>query len=181
MDCVAKTGMRVLRLGALLSFCLIAAGCSAAIDQPPPSSAMQVSGPISPPAGYMDFCRRHIDQCGLRAKALLANGMLVWNSGNAIASGGRDLQPAAVRRTGGPQRYNWAMIFGSARLAAESVQQHQAMAAEEPVADRNEPALSAAVWHMLQDVNQQVNAQIRQRSDIDNYGVEDYWDTPLET
>jgi predicted transglutaminase-like cysteine proteinase len=129
----------------------------------------------------MDFCRRHGDQCGLRAKALLADGTLVWNPGAAIASGGRNVQPAAVRGSGNPRRYNWAMIFGTAHLAAESIQQHLAIATGQPDADQNAPVLSATVWHTLQDVNQQVNAQIRQRSDIDNYGVEDYWDMPLET
>jgi predicted transglutaminase-like cysteine proteinase len=181
MDCVAETGMRALRLAALLSFCLIAVGCSAAIDQPLPSSAMQVRGPVPPPPGYMDFCRRHGDQCGLRAKALLAAGTLVWNSGNAIASGGRNVQPGAVHSSGDPKRYNWAMIFGAARLASESIRQHLAMATGQPDADRDAPVLSAAVWHTLQDVNQQVNAQVRQRSDIDNYGVEDYWEMPLES
>lgn len=179
MDFVAETGRRVWWLGVLLGLCLTFSGCSAAIDQPPPSSAMQVSGPVPPPPGYMDFCRRHGDQCGVRAKALLADGTLVWKSGNAIAAGGRDVQPAAVHGAGDPQRYNWAMIFGAARLASESIQQHLAMATG-PDADRDALVLSADVWQMMQDVNQQVNAQIRQRSDIDNYGVEDYWETPLE-
>lgn len=172
--------MSALRFGVLLGLCLVSVACSMAPDQPPLSSAMQVSGPVPPPPGYMDFCRRHGDQCGPRAKALLEKGTLVWNSGSAIASGGRDVQPAAVHGAGGSQRYNWAMIFGAARLATESVQQHLAMAAREPDKDRNEPVLSADVWHMLQGVNQQVNARIRQRPDIDNYGVEDYWETPLE-
>src|ERR1700748_3059186 len=190
MTNTGKTKQRIVRLGASLSLCLISACCSANEQAPPLSTAMQSGTPVPPPLGYVDFCQRHIDQCGPHAKALMASGAL----GNAIAFNAVDMRgaPASVhpavmsRAAGASQGYNWGLVFASTRLMSEAApapdrKQTQDLTAEPREVDQGAPVLSPAMWHTLEDVNQYVNGRVRQRSDAANYGVTDYWELPLES
>lgn len=191
MTNAGKIKQRIVRLGASLGLCLISACCSASEQTTPPlSTAMQSGTPVPPPLGYMDFCQRHIDQCGPHAKALMASGQL----GNAVAFNAVDMRgaPASVqpsvmsRPSGAAQGYNWGLVFASTRLMTEaapaaSIKQTLVLTTEPREADQNAPALSPAMWRTLEDVNQYVNGRVRQRSDQANYGVADYWELPLES
>jgi predicted transglutaminase-like cysteine proteinase len=42
------------------------------------------------------------------------------------------------------------------------------------------PRMTPKLWSLLNRVNGDVNGAIEQRTDIANYGVDDYWNTPLE-
>ncbi|HVW74331.1 MAG TPA: transglutaminase-like cysteine peptidase [Rhizomicrobium sp.] len=189
MTNAGKTKQRIVRLGASLGLCLISACCSASEQTPPLSTAMQSGAPVPPPLGYMDFCQRHIDQCGPHAKALMASGQMgngapltVVDMRGAPAS----VQPAVMSRaSGASQGYNWGLVFASARLLSEAQvsnrKQTQVPTVESREAGQSAPVLSPAMWHTLEDVNQYVNGRVRQRSDTANYGVADYWELPLES
>lgn len=189
MTNAGKTKQRLVRLGASLGLCLISACCSASEQTPPLSTAMQSGAPVPPPLGYMDFCQRHIDQCGPHAKALMASGQMgngapltVVDMRGAPAS----VQPAVMSRaSGASQGYNWGLVFASARLLSEAQvsnrKQAQVPTVEAREAGQSAPVLSPSMWHTLEDVNQYVNGRVRQRSDTANYGVADYWELPLES
>jgi predicted transglutaminase-like cysteine proteinase len=80
-----------------------------------------------------------------------------------------------------------AVLAGAAQAQAQraellgqpvKVAQTAAVAAA-PAALAGPIALTPALWAKLNEANARVNRALRPRSDADNYGVEDYWATPL--
>ena len=178
----------------LVGVCVLFDGrVNAAVERADASDPMVLGAAAPAPLGYLRFCARRPDQCGLDV-----------GSATSMDAGERERRLVA--------KYYWAVAFhsaslGSVRLAptfgkpervqpADGVQppSHTStsqtelslaspgMAPREPeTGEVTAPAPATdAFLALLTDVNKHVNRSIRYMSDIKQYGVEDYWTLPLD-
>ncbi|MGH6958722.1 MAG: transglutaminase-like cysteine peptidase [Caulobacteraceae bacterium] len=157
-------------------------------ETPAKANFMQLGQAAAPPLGYLDFCARRPDQCGLaptpgedmltRQHALYAKyfwpfafkGAGPTTASLTPTSGGGALapKPAAVK-------FDWSAIF-PATGAAPAPSAARAPA-ERPAAAP--VSMTPALMRTVADVNERVNRSILYVSDEALYGVKDYWTLPL--
>jgi predicted transglutaminase-like cysteine proteinase len=147
---------------------------------------------VASPIGYINFCQRHVDQCGPSAQAAvreqtppgtaLSSGSYFWKTAfdNSV--------PASVlsngKSTPTTPNYNWQLIFASDRTAQRPEKPSQIAT---PVADLTlqHPASRLTTTpdaiKMLEDINSDVNGRVRREADLVHYGVNDYWELPEDT
>jgi len=152
-----------------------------------------------PPLGYVDFCERKPQDCGADARLVLA--------GVSRAKADRAELMAALGPSMPPVLMPAALGSSAARLApatfsASEQQQLVAPDLQESVvapaviqtsvefidpavqflkpADETTPRMTPQLWSLLNRVNGDMNGAIEERTDLKNYGVDDYWNTPLE-
>lgn len=140
--------------------------------------------PVVSPLGYLDFCRRHADQCNTddHARAMLAsNVVLPSDAGNN--------SPAAFNVPRPSGAFDWSLVFQ--KQAPEP--DHSSPSIEQAAnvgEDRTNapvlffaavsPTLSDERWQILEDVNALVNVTVRSVSDMRHYGVEDFWELAID-
>lgn len=143
------------------------------------SSAMPVSGPGVVPGGFVRLCLRSPEDCargtsGAEREAVRARALTIherrWPGALALAQGA-----AAFR--------------GGVEADAAPASVLAGVAASDPVAsDDLRPAtaggtlvMNAATYALLDAVNRRVNGAVRQLSDPQAFGVDDYWTAPLSS
>lgn len=118
-----------------------------------PAAPMRLGRAVPAPIGYLRFCARRPDQCGLDPAAA--------DAGPGGDSGVREKQLLA--------EYYWPLAFGAARAPA-----FNGSAGASPV------TLTPQTLAMIDRVNLRINRAIRYLSDQAQYGAPDYWTLPLE-
>lgn len=155
-----RRGALALRICAALSVAVSVASVGAlaqagagSASSPPMAGSMQLGAPAPAPIGFLRFCARRPDQCGLDP-----------------TEAGADLETQLVGR------YYWGVTF-QAEPAAFDV----GVARREPSAAMRAPlSLTGVEFANLADLNQRINHAIRYESDIKQFGVADYWTLPLD-
>ena len=125
--------------------------------QPSVPHAMALGAATSPPPGYLNFCARLPQQCGL---------------GGADAQG-RPVSEAELRASLFRQYY-WPAVFGGVSVASGAAAPASG-APEQPAAVDAPLTASPATLGELDKVNLNVNRAIRYVSDRVLYGQTDYW------
>jgi len=175
---------------ALLGLGLGVGACGAGWTEPSGADFQTLGGAAAPPIGFLNFCARRPDQCGLSASS----------PGDADAD---------ARRRDLYTRYYWPLAFGAGAHVdpLTPTSGEPAGMQPDPAADASgfrpepglEPAapepfatargigaparlrLTPALMGVLEAVNLRINRQIRYVSDDRAlYGVDDYWTLPLE-
>jgi predicted transglutaminase-like cysteine proteinase len=173
---------------------------SAALAAPQPGPNMPLGPSALPPVGYLAFCERKPQDCGADPQLVLAEvsrakadrAELLAALGPAISP---VLMPAALG-SAGPSRPMPAVapIADPQMLPAPELQEAVVVPAVfqsrvefvDPWAQslrqaaETTPRMTPKLWSLLNRVNGDVNGAIEQRTDMANYGVDDYWNTPLE-
>jgi predicted transglutaminase-like cysteine proteinase len=169
---------------------------------PQPGQDMPLGPSALPPKGYVAFCERKPQDCGADVATVVAGARradadraeLMAQLGPAMPP---VIMPAALGGPGPvrPIRASWTPPAPQTELlpppelqqAAVEAAQIQATAAfVDPFAeavresDERAPRMTPNLWSLLNRVNGQVNGAIEQRTDMANYGREDFWNTPLE-
>jgi predicted transglutaminase-like cysteine proteinase len=171
----------------LIVWVSLLANAQAAHAQTVPQTAqIQEGTPTLPPLGYLSFCERHADQCAPQDNA---EPPPTTNQSTAIFYGDHSaLASTASSATANPQ-FNWRAVFinttqPSSQLgasdypAAINIQSDLSVAQETSASSA--PRASDDFLQQLELVNSDVNSRVRSLSDIDHYGVDDYWELPLE-
>lgn len=176
---------------------------SAALAAPQPGQDMPLGASALPPVGYVAFCERKPQDCGGDVAMVIAGARradadraeLVASLGSAaapalmpaaLAPPGKLSAPAAARAPSalpapdlGP-----APEIVTVGVTPAVIQTDVALidSAEEGQrqTEARAPRMTPKLWSLLNRVNGQVNGAIEQRTDLANYGREDYWNTPLE-
>jgi predicted transglutaminase-like cysteine proteinase len=198
-----RASLRRLFFGIIFSASALALSGCASTAIPPASSMMQVGAAVPSPIGYLDFCQRHVDQCGAEAReinsqsqtrtaSILADRRYYWQTAfdqsvpNSVSRGNVEAPQKF-------QRFDWQLAFASAdasqriaaRASSDAGDLNYATTAHNVSLNEAEmrvtpPVLTSQLWQSLQTVNNSVNSRVRERSDLVNYGVADYWELPLE-
>lgn len=166
---------------------------------------MPLGASALPPVGYVAFCERKPQDCGGDIGAVVAGARradadraeLLAQLGPAMPAAAA---PAALSGQPRPDLVSVAWS-PSARPTAERLAEllpEPVSATLEPAAirtrvdfidpaaeaqrdaDERAPRMTPRLWSLLNRVNGGVNGAIEQRTDIANYGREDFWNTPLE-
>lgn len=152
-------------------------GGQAAAQSPKPHF-MKLGDPAPAPLGYLNFCARTPEQCGLdaavnlqgrtaeqRAQELKAKYYwpMVFGADQPTDVALTPTSGVTARSFGG--RYDWNAIFGVSSSAPNTVQ---------PL------ATDRALMAELERVNVQINRSIRYVPDSTLYGDEDHWHLPLQ-
>jgi predicted transglutaminase-like cysteine proteinase len=202
---------------------LLALGLGACAEQPVPmSTSMQLGAATLAPRGYIQFCQRRPDQCGLRAplteikdEALQAAlNREEWSNVLSVGHPGPPVAPSAAGVAERPLRLmmaSYTPTFGDDyRPAPLLVASPRSLLTIAPDAEVLEPGLAdkapaaapvprlddlfqdvrraaaaalhytPALWSHLEVVNAEINARIKPRTDMEAFGVNDYWTLPLE-
>jgi predicted transglutaminase-like cysteine proteinase len=170
--------------------------CSAAVHPssaaaPNPASRsspdfMGLAGPAPAPRGYLDFCARRPDQCGLQVSGDPAQTQASTDDRRqrlysqyywAVAFQQTEQAdfPAAPK-SGGPSR---ASMFGGTATVAYAPPAGSANAAA-PAGPPEPLAATPSLLATLVSINSRINGAIRYASDQRLYGVDDYWALPLD-
>jgi len=165
-----------------MSLAMSAAACANLPEAslPAASPQMVLGAAATPPRGFVEFCQRSHAECGADAAELKVMVAEVAK---------RPPQPAAAAI-----QYDWSEVFARARMGAAPVAPTPLLSRavmvsspapapvaapmETPAADA--PRLTPQFWKLLTGTNDKINGSITQRSDKDVYGVDEYWNTPLE-
>ena len=158
----------------------------AAIAASPQMPAMPLGSIALPPAGFIDFCTRQPEDCGADPAQVLTAARRADAERQALLAP-LGPQPAAL----GVQRPAVA-IPATALKAAPPLLSALVEAAPAPgpvdfvdpaaaTAERRKPTLGPALWSTLNRVNAEVNGRIVQRTDIEAWGEQDLWSTPLKS
>jgi predicted transglutaminase-like cysteine proteinase len=153
----------------------------------PTATAIEEGSVAAPPLAYLDFCERHVDQCGPDAQRIAANSP-------TVETGEDRLIPSStghVLATGLP--FNWQLAFAAIPTSDKqpvvpSATQTATVKADASFRDMSEHSGSGAysvpmtqnLWRQLENANTSVNEGVRSESDMAHYGVEDYWELPFE-
>lgn len=185
---------RVLTLGLSLS----AAACA---SLPEPSAPMALGAAAAAPRGFVEFCERQPGDCGASPGELAAlqrqrgasasTAAIQYDWSGVFAGGGQTARPvavatapAAVATAGvGPMTYDWSQAFARQLQPAVNVAAigDPAPAAAVVAAPRGEkPALTPQLWSLINGVNERINRAIVQKTDLEAYGVDELWSTPIE-
>jgi len=162
---------------------------------------MPLGASALPPVGYVAFCERKPQDCGddvatVIAGARRADADRVELSASLDGVAQPALMPAAL---GAPPllRPSAALpapppipepgpapVVIEVGVAPAVIQTEVAfidpVAEAQRQAEAHAPRMTPRLWSLLNRVNSQVNGAIEQRSDLVNYGRDDYWNTPLE-
>jgi predicted transglutaminase-like cysteine proteinase len=156
-----------------------------------------------PPVGYVAFCERKPQDCGgdiasVISGARRADADRAELTASLGATGAPVLMPAAL---GVPLNFRGPAATPAPSplpaldlppppetievgLKAAVIQTEVAFIdpAEEAQrqAEAHAPRMTPKLWSLLNRVNGQVNGAIEQRTDLANYGRDDFWNTPLE-
>jgi predicted transglutaminase-like cysteine proteinase len=167
---------------------LLLAGAHSAHAQTVVQSAeIREGAPTLPPLGYLSFCERHADQCAPQGN--LPNPPIP-NPAAAVALYGDRLVPAStVNSASDYPRFNWRAVFisttptlaplGSPDYPA-AINTRPSSSVSQGTSVTSAPRASDDFLQQLELVNSDVNSRVRSVSDIDHYGVDDYWELPLE-
>jgi predicted transglutaminase-like cysteine proteinase len=163
---------------------LLASAHSACAQTVFQTAEMQEGAPTLPPLGYLSFCERHADQC-----APQANASEPPTNNQTIALVGDHLAPASTANSANTYpRFDWRAVFVNAKkpsLPLGASDYPAAINIQSISSDQDTPASSAPrasgdFLQQLELVNSDVNSRVRSLSDIDHYGIDDYWELPLE-
>ncbi|MDB5495138.1 MAG: hypothetical protein JWP86_2475 [Phenylobacterium sp.] len=163
---------------------------------------MPLGSSALPPLGYVAFCERKPQDCGADARVVLAEvSRAKADRAELMAALGPSMPPVimpAALGSPGPAHLTQASFIAAApeepRLVAPGVQEPVVAPAVietrvefiDPTvhvlkqADETTPHMTPKLWSLLNQVNGDVNGAIEERTDRVNYGVDDYWNTPLE-
>lgn len=154
-----------------------------------------------PPQAYMAFCERKPQDCGADAQVVLASAKHAdADRAELMAALGPSMPPVLMPAALGsnPASLTPATLpvpaSGPQQLVVPDVQESVITPAAiqasaefiDPVgqtlkrADETTPRMTPKLWSLLNRVNGDINGAIEARTDMANYGVEDYWNTPLE-
>jgi predicted transglutaminase-like cysteine proteinase len=196
----------VLHKGTLRGLSLAAGlwlSASAALAAPQPGQDMPLGASALPPVGYVAFCERKPQDCGGDVATVIAGARRADADRAELAAslgstGAPALMPAALTvpvRLGAPAAASAPAPLPALDLAPAPpivevgvtpavIQTEVAFIdpAEEAQrqAEAHAPRMTPKLWSLLNRVNGQVNGSIEQRTDLANYGRDDYWNTPLE-
>lgn len=173
-------------------------GLAAAIAMMTGASAQAGSMPFMPrgegvsaPAGFADLCRRDTETCGLPNSQLALLGVAPSVSVTPTSSvGGASQYHRDASATIAIDSAQPTSAEASPVVAIEDADQpREALAAAAPaaatIAAAVEPA--ASTWStrgerdqlkLLNQVNQSVNREVKKASDLDLYGMPEYWSLP---
>lgn len=117
---------------------------------PPESSPMRIAGKMSPPSGFVAFCKRVPAECATHTAGY-----------GRSAGSDDDAATGAVERRRG---------YGRARhLRTETATPPSELRA----------TLDTGRWTELQDVNRRINREIKPLTDSEAFGRYEYWTLPL--
>lgn len=185
---------RVLTLGLSLS----AAACA---SLPEPSAPMALGAASAAPRGFVEFCERQPGDCGASpaelaslqrqrgASAQTAAIQYDWSgvfAANATAPKpvAAQAMPAVVPSSGtAPVAYDWSKVFAAqlrpaVNVAAVGDPSPAAALVAAPAAEK--PALTPKLWALISGTNETINRAIVQKTDLEAYGVDEIWTTPIE-
>lgn len=149
---------------------------------------MKLSGSVAPPVGFLDFCGRQPDQCGIAAVAPAADvrAMLYRQYYWPVLRAAWGL-PGSEQRGAGDR--NWVMNVSLLQPAATDVslwtgERAEATAPSTDLIDAPPPirstvAVNDPLWATVLEVNGYVNSAITPREDRDLSGPSDYWSMPI--
>ncbi len=142
-------------------------GAFDAAPRPGPGPHLGVGREVQAPYGYLRFCLRRPDQCGLKGPTVLEE------SGEDVARrSGSSLDPRAT--SPGPVDLASAPPAGRLAKAPRETVFAGAAGAAGPV------TLTPDRLRLLETVNRDINALIRPMSDEAAFGESNYWTLPLE-
>jgi predicted transglutaminase-like cysteine proteinase len=173
---------------------------SAAMAAPQPGPVVPAANYGLPPPAYIEFCQRKPLDCGADSALVLADAarasreraelmaMIKPPAPTAVISPAALTRPAAHAEpeTSSPPAWGELQLAVSVTVdtaAPASVALNAPLIDLEAVAAEHAepaPAMTPGLWALLNRVNGDVNRAIVQQSDLKTYGVEDYWNTPLE-
>ena len=156
-----------------------------AIGAPPP---MVLGAATFAPKGYIAFCARRPDQCGLpadlsaQARADLTQTVYQqeWTQVLAVKAPVASA-PATEGATGEPME-DYDGFLASTLPDEGDVRQTLAQAVASDTAPANEAApivLTSQVWAKLSEVNLSINSRLKPMTDEQAFGWSDYWTLPL--
>lgn len=202
-DC-PKAGARCLFDGADLTV-VIAKTAVADAAQPAPAAAlvvrtapivgtasvMTLGAPTIAPKGYIAFCVRRPDQCGLPSqmsdKDRADLGQMIYRqawaqvfSPSPQSLGAAPAATAASNAAGEPME-DYDGFVAAALPDQGDVRQSlaQAVAADAASADVAPIVLTGQVWAKLAEVNRSINSRLKPMTDEQAFGWSDYWTLPL--
>lgn len=165
---------------------IAAAGLSACVSAPTPSSRMALGGAVMAPVGMVGFCQREPAQC--EAPTRLGSTSTSDARSTKIApapqmaaapSASAYFMPASSRqRTTIGRDPDWSSLFAAAR-AQQPVEQLGLSFAERPVSSAKVLEMTADTWRLVNGVNSSVNRRIIYRKDASAFGTNDYWTMPI--
>lgn len=147
--------------------CAIALSAAAGARAGAPPRFMPVGAQVAAPRGYLEFCARASQECP--------------EFQGAVAQADATLNDQVTQRS----RY-WRLLFasvkpGSIRSPTESsAPPGRTPFASDAAQSRHMALLTSDVLKTLREVNAAVNTAIIPRSDMEVYGVADYWAEPLK-
>jgi len=172
----------------LIIWVVLLANAQTAHAQAVPQAEMQEGAPILPPLGYLNFCERHADQCAPQNNS--SEPLPTTNQLPAAALYGDYSSPASTAKPASAYpRFNWPAVFISTTqpLSSSGASDYPAAIAirssvsvPQDTSASSAPRASGDFLRQLELVNADVNARVRSLSDIDHYGIDDYWELPLE-
>jgi len=165
---------------------------SAALAGPQSDRDMPLGPAALPPKGYVAFCERKPQDCGANVAVVIASAQRAQaDRDELMAALGPNMpavfMPAAVGGATAPIAS--APLLGPATNVAETepvlVDDGAAALADisleaEPHAAPDELRMTPQLWSLLNRVNATVNGAIARQADVATYGVEDFWNTPIE-
>jgi predicted transglutaminase-like cysteine proteinase len=173
-------------VAALASAAVLSASPASADPVPTSADFMAVGKPAKPPLGYLDFCARRPDQCGLAETGFNDSAEATRERQQALYS--RYFWPIAfnsqdnaetLRPSAGDAREFWSTGFGRHHAFATPPTSPEMLL--RLASERDGPLeLTSELMHLLGSVNDRINHAIRYVTDQALYGVDDYWTLPLE-
>jgi len=155
-----------------------------------------------PPVGYVAFCERKPQDCGADPQLVLAGvSRAKADRAELMAALGPAMPPVLMPASVSVQDPAYLPDHAAPRafadlqlLAAPALQESvvapaaievraafiDPMAESLRQADEVAPRMTPRLWSLLNQVNGRVNGAIEERTDLATYGVDDYWNTPLE-
>jgi len=164
---------------------------------------MPLGASALPPVGYVAFCERKPQDCGSDIGTVIASARRAdADRAELTAALGATAAPATLMPASlhapGPLRPPTALaaslpvpaepetppevveVTVAPALIRTDVAFIDPAAEARRDAEAHAPRMTPRLWSLLNSVNGQVNGAIEQRTDLANYGREDYWNTPLE-
>jgi predicted transglutaminase-like cysteine proteinase len=171
----------------LTSSALLALAPASAATAAQPPDFMAIGAPAKPPMGYLNFCARRPDQCGLASGDFNASQEAVSDRQRQLYSlyfwplvfGDQNAALEDWRPTAGDARDFWTGGFGLYRRASSAPRVSPDIASIISPGDQR-PSPTPELMRLLGSVNDRINHSIRYIADRALYGVDDYWTLPLD-
>lgn len=184
---------RVLTLGLSLS----AAACA---SLPEPSAPMAIGAAATAPRGFVEFCERQPGDCGASAAELASlqhqrglsasTAAIQYDWSGVFAAEGQAPRAVTTPKTSTgassaalPVSYDWSQAFArpvTPAMNVAAVGDPSPAAAVVAASGSNTPALTPQLWALIGSTNERINRAIVQKTDLDAYGVDELWSTPIE-